>query len=254
MSRLTDSPPLVFLLCLVTLWLLAALSANVFGQHATRAAEARQDLGLVVAACLTLLGLIIGFSFSMAISGFELRRSGEEAEANAIGTEYIRADLLPAADAAHVRELLGSYLGQRILFYNSRDAETLRRLKAQTRQTQAQLWSAVRSAGTAQPNPVVALTVAGMNDVLNAQGNTQPAWQNRIPATAWVLMAVIAILCNVMVGYMAGRLKMRTVLLAVLPLVLSIAFFLIADIDSPRHGLILVPPQNLLSLAAQLQR
>jgi hypothetical protein len=65
-------------------------------------------------------------------------------------------------------------------------------------------------------------------------------------------MMLIAALCNLMVGYGANRLGSRRVLLFVLPLVVSIAFFLIADIDSPRGGMIHVRPQNLTSLAASL--
>src|SRR5208282_5684285 len=109
---------------------------------------------LVLAASLTLLGLIIGFSFSMAVSRYDLRKNYEEAEANAIGTEYLRADLLPAADAANVRALLRSYLDQRILFYENRDAQQLRQINATTADLQAQLWSAVRSPAGSQPTPV----------------------------------------------------------------------------------------------------
>jgi len=57
----------------------------------------------VLAASLTLLALIIGFSFSMAVSRYDQRKNYEEAEANAIGTEYLRANLLPADDATRVR-------------------------------------------------------------------------------------------------------------------------------------------------------
>ena len=64
----------------------------------------------MLAATLTLLGLIIGFSFSMATSRYDLRKNYEETEANAIGTEYLRADLLPQADAARTRALLRQYL------------------------------------------------------------------------------------------------------------------------------------------------
>ena len=66
----------------------------------------REDFGVVQAATLTLLGLIIGFSFSMAIGRYDQRKNYEEAEANAIGTEYVRAGLLPAADATKVRAQL----------------------------------------------------------------------------------------------------------------------------------------------------
>jgi hypothetical protein len=91
-----------------------------------------------------------------------------------------------------------------------------------------------------------------MNDVLNSQGYTQAAWWNRIPHAAWGLMALIAIWCNLMVGYGARNSKGRNILLLILPLVLSIAFLLIADIDSPRGGLIHVAPQNLLSVSESL--
>ena len=92
-----------------------------------------------------------------------------------------------------------------------------------------------------------------MNDVLNSQGYTQAAWWNRIPTGAWALMAAIAICCNLLIGYSARRAETETRMFLVLPLVVSISFFLIADIDSPRAGLIRVRPQNLLSLSQSLR-
>jgi len=92
-----------------------------------------------------------------------------------------------------------------------------------------------------------------MNDVLNSQGYTQAAWWNRIPIAAWVLMAAMAICCNMLAGYGARNVKAEGILLLVLPLVVSIAFFLIADIDSPRRGVIRVHPQNLESLVESLR-
>ena len=76
-----------------------------------------------------------------------------------------------------------------------------------------------------------------MNDVLNSQGYTQAAWWNRIPVAAWALMGVIAICCSAMVGYSSRHPKAEPMLLLILPLVVSISFFLIADIDSPRSGI-----------------
>src|SRR5271170_2470324 len=138
--------------------------------------QSRQDFEVVLAATLTLLGLIIGFTFSMAISRYDQRKNYEEEEANAIGTEYLRASLLPAPDAMRVRHLIASYLDQRILFYKSRDANQLQQINADTAQIQDELWSAVQVPAVAQPSPVVALAASGMNDVLNSQGYTQSAW------------------------------------------------------------------------------
>jgi hypothetical protein len=158
--------------------------------------------------------------------------------------------LLPAADAAKVRALLISYLDERVVKYEATDVRRLPEINSKTAQLQGELWSAVTGPATAQPTPVNALVVAGMNDVLNSQGYTQAAWWNRIPVEAWALLTIIAIFCNLLIGY--GAQGKSAFLLVILPIALSISFSLIADIDSPRGGLIRVRPQNLESLAASL--
>jgi len=215
------------------------------------AEDERSDYGTILPAALTLLGLIIGFSFSMAVSRYDQRRSFEQAEANAIGTEYVRADLLPNPVAARVRTLLIQYLEQRVLFYQEQDADRLRQIDAETAKLQADLWAAVASVAAANPTPVGTLVASGMNDVLNSQGYTQGAWWNRIPAPAWALMMLVAVACNLLFGYRERR--AHHVLLLVLPLIVSLAFFLIADIDSPRGGVIVLAPQNLVALHQSLK-
>jgi hypothetical protein len=243
-------PRLVFVFSFIVLWLSAILGAGVAHRFRPLKDEERDSFGVIQAAILTMLGLLIGFSFSMAVSRYDQRKNYEEAEANAIGTEYVRADLLPPSDATRVRGLLRNYLDQRILFYKVRDEHRLELINASTAQLESELWSAVQVPSSANPSPVVALAVSGMNDVLNSQGYTQFAWWNRIPVAGWGLMMAIAIFCNVLIGYGAGR---REYLFLVLPLAVATSFFLIADIDSPRRGLIRVEPQNLLSLAQSLQ-
>lgn len=253
MNPLTNSPLLVFVLSVVVLWLSARIGVY-FSKRRRHLLEDtdRQDYGVVEGATLTLLGLIIGFSFSMAISRYDQRKNYEEAEANAIGTEYLRVDMLPAADTAKTRALLREYLRQRILFYKTRDASQLRQINATTSQLQTNLWLAVRAPAAGMTVPVASLTLSGMNDVLNSQGYTQAAWWNRIPTAAWVLMAAIGICCNLLIGYSSRRLEAKPFLLFVIPLVVAISFSLIADIDSPRGGVIRVAPLNLVSLAQNL--
>jgi hypothetical protein len=252
MDILLDYPLLVFVLSFFTLWFSAAIGGSLFKGLRKLEEHAREDFGVILAATLTLLGLIIGFSFSMAINRYDQRKNYEEAEANAIGTEYVRADLLPHDDAARVRALLGKYLAQRVLFFTTRDRQQLAQVNADTTQLQSELWSAISAAAEADRTPVMALAVSGMNDVLNSQGYTQAAWWNRIPVAAWGLMMAIAICCNLMIGYGARVVKAGNILLLVLPFVVSIAFLLIADIDSPRGGVIHVNPQNITSLQESL--
>jgi hypothetical protein len=89
-----------------------------------------------------------------------------------------------------------------------------------------------------------------MNDVLNSQGYTQAAWWNRIPTAAWGMMTAIAIVSNVLLG--VGSHRTKAALFVVVPMVVAVSFMLIADIDSPRGGVIRVHPQNLESLRAAL--
>jgi hypothetical protein len=247
-----NHPLLIFSVSFCLLWLTAWVGSSVLRRQRELEEEAREDFGVVLAATLTLLGLLLGFSFSMAVGRYDQRKNYEESEANAIGTELVRAGLLPPADATTVRSLLSNYLDQRVAFYLTRDAQQLREINTLTAKLQSDLWAAVQAPAIAQPNPVVALAASGMNDVLNSQGYTQAAWWNRIPHAAWGLMALIAICCNLLVGYGARNTKVKGPLLLILPLVVSIAFLLIADMDSPRGGLIHVYPQNLLSLSASM--
>jgi protein-S-isoprenylcysteine O-methyltransferase Ste14 len=253
MDSLLRFPLIVIVSSFIVMLLSARVGVRLRNQQQRMDEETRQDFDLIVTAVLTLLALIIGFSFSMAISRYDLRKSYEEAEANAIGTEYVRADLLPAAEASKVRVLLKDYLDQRILFYQARDEHELQRANANTAQLQSGLWSTVQASASAQPTPLTALAVSGVNDVLNSQGYTQAAWWNRIPLGAWILMGAVAISANLLVGYGRRNAKTGIVHLLVLPFVICIAFFLIADIDSPRRGVIFVRPQNLISLAHSLQ-
>jgi len=252
MSRLTDSPLLVFVLSLVVFWLCAQLGAALRRKQEARGGQAPEVFTVILTASLTLLGLIVGFTFSMAVSRYDQRKNYEAEEANAIGTEYVRAGLLPATDATTTRMLLRSYLDQRILLYQARDEDRRVQIRARITQLQQQLWSAVQNAALAQPSALTALAAAGMNDVLNSQSYTQAAWWNRIPGAAWLLMLLIALLCNVMVGYAARDATVQSLLLIILPVLLAIAFLLIADIDSPRGGVIRVSAQNLLSLSEQM--
>jgi hypothetical protein len=225
------------------LW--AAAWGGAFLRRWPLADNQRRDFGLVLGATLTMLGIILGFTFSMASSRYELRKGDEAVEANAIGTEYVRAELLPPPNTARVRTLLKAYLGERIAFYTSGTGES---------RIENELWAAVREPALRTPTPLSALVVAGMNDVLNSAAYTQAAWWNRIPATSWILLAVIAICSNVLLGYGSSRTRGQLGFFLILPFVVSLAFMLIADLDTPRSGFVQVVPANLISLSESLPR
>ena len=249
MMNIMNYPLVIFVCSLVGLWAAGRFGA-LLRKRSTLERDDSHDLDFVTGSVLTLLGLLIGFSFSMAVSRYDQRKNYEEEEANAIGTEYVRAGLLPADTAAPVRQLLSQYLQQRILFYTTRGDSQLDQINAETSRLQNEMWSRVESAAVVQPTPVMATVVTGMNDVLNRQGYTQAAWWNRIPIDVWGLMGTIALGCSALIGFAVHR--PRGAVFLILPLAVSISFLLIADIDSPRGGLIRVIPQNLNSLSQSM--
>ncbi len=220
----------------------------VLSKYRTKDTETSADLGIIQTATLTLLGLIIGFTFSMAIARYDLRQTYEEAEANAIGTEFLRADLLPSKTAETIKGLLNEYLDQRILFYSKQDHETARQITQRTIALENAMWNELLPVARTQSTPTTALVISGMNDVINSHGYTQAAWWNRIPAAAWWLMGAIAIGANMLVGFGARNFKRNVGLFMIFPTMIAISFFLIADIDSPRGGVIRIDPRNLIDL------
>jgi hypothetical protein len=248
-----DDPLWVFIVSLIALLLADITGAYFSGKRPQLSETEKNVLGVILTGVLTLYAVIIGFSFSMATARYDQRKNYEEAEANAIGTEYLRLGLLAPAEAKRGRSLMKSYLDNRILFYTTRDERQLDHIDSATTQLQSELWSIVEGPSAAQPTPVAAAIVTGMNDVLNSQSYTQAAWWNRIPVAAWGLIVAISLCCCVLYGFYATR-DSGKVLFVSLPVILAITFLLLADLDSPRGGVILVRPQNLLSLSASLSR
>ena len=246
-------PLFILAVSFVLMWLAAGFGWLFINKKHPINEEIREDFGLILASTLTLLGLIIGFTFSMAASRYDQRKNYEEAEANAIGTEYLRADLLTPDSAEKIRSLLREYIDLRLSFFRLHHEHDLRPLNLRTAELQARLWTVVLAPAEAKPTPLSALAVAGMNDVLNSQGYTQAAYWNRIPNAAWALMFAVALVCNLLVGYGSHSSTIGYKLLPILPLIVAVAFMLIADLDSPQLGIIRVIPQNLISLAESLR-
>jgi hypothetical protein len=244
---MVDFPLVVFVVSFAML-VAAAWAGDFLRKRSKSASEAnRDDSGVVLAGTLTLLGLIIGFSFSMATNRYDLRKNSEQAEANAIAVLYMRADLLPPADAAKVHELLKNYVDQRIAFYTTRDRSRLERISDDTGQTEKELWSSIESTLGPLPPQLEGLFVSATNDLVLSQLTTRAVWANRIPTGAWLLIAVTSMGCSFLIGYRARRTDWLVFM--VMPVAVSISLFLIADLDSARGGVIRVRPNNLISLS-----
>src|SRR5689334_1234396 len=131
MNNIVNFPLPFCILAFFVLWASAVVGVIIRKRFGPLPKEERDDFVIVQGASLTLLGLLIGFTFSMSISRYDLRKNYEESEANAIGTEYVRVGVLSPPEAAKVRELLRTYLDLRIRFYTSRGGAVLRRINGE---------------------------------------------------------------------------------------------------------------------------
>lgn len=253
LSMIVTHPLFLFIALLILMPLASGIGVYCLNRKGILDKETLKDFSIVQAATLTLLALLIGFSFSVAVNRYDQRKDCESEEANAIGTEYLRTDLLSAANASKAREQLKKYLDLRISWYQLADKEKIIQIDKKTAAIEGDLWQTMKNEAHLSTSPVTALSIAGMNDVINTQGYTQAAWIKRFPASAWVLLITIAIFCNILIGYGAHSRKSNKVYLFILPVMIATSLALVADISSPRGGLILIEPQNLILLKQSLQ-
>ncbi len=212
----------------------------------------RGHLSQVTGAGISILALLIGFSFSAAINRYDQRKSFEQEESSAISTEYTLAGLLPDADAAQLRGLLIEFAEQRIAFYKADESSELASIRAERARIEVQMWPiAERNAKTNQ-TAIMGQVVAGMDKVLSRPGYSLAAALDRIPDGTWTLMALLAVFCCALIGY-SGHGRHSLVLRLVLPVFVSMAFFLIASLDMQRRGVIRVEPQNLMRVLQEMQ-
>ncbi|MDR5746104.1 hypothetical protein QCE73_23305 [Caballeronia sp. LZ029] len=254
MAAFVDHPDILFVVLILVFVAAVVFGALILRRLAPLPTDEREDFGVVQTSTLTLLALLIGFSLSMAVNRYDQRKNLEEGEANAIGTEYARADLTDARMSAPMKAALARYVRLRLAEYRTRDPAELARVNHDTAELQSALWKMATQVGKDMPTPIGALVVAGMNDVLNSQDYSEAARNNRIPLGAWVLMIVIALCGCAVQGYGAkGRLRWGLLVL-VLPVTVALSLALIADIDSPRGGIIHVDPTNLARLLRSLEQ
>jgi len=203
---------------------------------------ATPDLGATLGGLLGLLGLLLAFTFGMAGQRFDWRKTLVVEEANAIGTAWLRTDLIPEPQAAQARHVLRAYTAARLDV-----AQTSTRDEAITRSEkfQAELWGITAAAAAASPTPPVALYVTAVNEVIDMHGRrVAAALRNPIPPTIFATLYAVAILVLGVTGYARGLTGDRSATAnLVLALVLAAVFALILDLDRPYEGLLTVSQQ-----------
>jgi hypothetical protein len=242
------------LLALVFLALAAALELGFrLGRrrHDPTDAHIAQHVTSLQAAALTLLALLLGFTFAMAVSRYDARKSLVQAQANAIGTAALRAQFLPEAERNATLRLFGQYADAR-LDEHLAGSETARAAVARARAAaiESTLWSQARSAAQAEPQSLpLSLYVQSMNELIDDAEMRQAARENHVPAAVVALLMVVAAVAFGLVGFGCGLTRHRRsasnlMFGALMALVITVTL----DVDRPRQGLVQVSPEALIRL------
>jgi hypothetical protein len=207
----------------------------------------------IQSAVLGMLGLLLGFTFAMAVSRYEMRRSLVVDEANAIGTTYLRASFLPAEHKAAVEELLRRYVDVRISFDTAgTDAAKRAAAEAESARLQREMWNHTVQAATV-PTLMTAKFVEALNQTIDLDATRLNALRARVPGAVWLLVLVVAGAGCYAAGYRAGASSERTGFANfLLPLLVTVVITLIVDFDHPYRGFIDINSQPLIDLQASI--
>jgi hypothetical protein len=197
--------------------------------------------GSIQGAVLGLLGLLLGFTFAMAVGRYEARRDLVLREANAIGTAWLRADFLPSPQRGEIKAILRDYTAHRLatVAAAAKDPQRFAAARREVAGFHARLWEGGRSAVAASPSPVTATLIMSLNEVIDLDASRMAAGRNHVPGAVWLLLLLVAGCGSWASGYGSGAGGPRsTFSQAVFPLLIAVVITLIADIDRPQRGLI----------------
>lgn len=216
----------------------------------------KTQVNSIQAALLGLLALLIGFTFSLSLQRFDSRSEAVVEEANAIGTAYLRSQLLTESVRTPTRDALHRYIDLRVQAggVTLADPASRQRLQAQTSGLLDELWQLARTAVAADARPVTTgLYVQSLNELIDAYGRRSAALDRHVPEVVLFLLYGTFLLTGTIVGYAAGLGGRRAsfVTYVLVALVVTMVFIII-DLDRPRRGLIEVSQQSLVALKAEV--
>jgi hypothetical protein len=204
---------------------------------------AAKESGAVEAAIFGLMGLLIAFTFSGAASRFDDRRHLITQEANAIGTFYLRLDLLPADSQPVLREKVRNYLDARLAFYRKlTDQDEARPEMERANALQLDIWrAAVAGCQKAGTPSVMTLVLPAANDMIDITATRSMAGQMHPPPIIFAMLAVLVLVSALLAGYgMAASSTRNWLHMLIFAAMMSIAIYVILDLEFPRFGLIRV--------------
>jgi hypothetical protein len=214
------------------------------------------DIALILGAVMTLMALLLGFTYAMSEGRFEARRQLVVEEANAIGTTYLRAKALPEPRSSQIQELLRQYLALRVEIASKIDdtPEKIREMDNRSKQLHNLIWSHAAALARESPNPVTSIFLQTLNEMIDLHSKRLAAFRNRVPLAIYLVLLIVSIITLWLVGYYFGRRQRGRILTTVVVLLLVSVMWLIMDLDQPTRGSIKASQQSLIDLHQDLSQ
>lgn len=230
-------PRMFFVLALLLFFAGTLLGSHLRLRQAERVEKDRDSFKTLESATLALLGLLLGFTFSMAVGRYDLRKQLEVSESTAVGSAWLRTTTLSEPARTQEQTLLRQYVPVRLEFLNAGTSTSrIEKSLEQTEALQRKMWAIASEVADAQPNPISAAFLESLNQSIDFAEKRTSAFENRIPPTAWAMLLFIGFVSSVLVG--VGFTSRSHLLRLVLPVVVAAALSLTLDLDSPRSGFI----------------
>jgi len=253
MIDLYDVPlPAIFLGGLALIWGVSEVGWRV----ATRRSGQSTNINTLEGAMIGLLALLIGFTFSMALSRFEARRNAVVQEANAIGTTALRAGFLPDPYRAETLKLLRDYTQARLdAFQMGYSSAELKTIVERSNAIQDALWQQAKA--VSEKDKALIPTghfIQSLNQMIESQRVRLAALRNRIPPVVLAALYMLAAAAGGFAGYACALDPRLTRLpVALMGLLISLVLYLIIDLDRPNSGFITNDQQAMIDVEASIK-
>jgi len=250
-GMLADAPLSAVTVALFVCLMLAAIAGMAIKQRLKASADDDASEGYLLSAVLALLGLLIAFTFSLALNRYDTRREMVIAEANAISTTWLRATLATDDAGSKLREALRSYAHVRAKLPTNGDSN---RVEGASMAGQERIWAAVQSATPAMAPPIAATLITATTEMFDNAAKRRAEREARIPNAVLDMLVLYAFLSAGIVGYVIGRNGRRHAAVAgLLFLLLSLSLALILDLDRPWSGNITVDQSPMTQVIASMR-
>jgi hypothetical protein len=256
MSEYIQSLPIFFIFFIVALLSLMSFEIGYriskFVHMKTESMETK-TIGQISTGLLGMLAFVLAFTFSMAASQHEKRKQVVLEEANAVGTAYLRAELIDEPYADELKQLLKEYVDTRLLAV---EKEHTARGIVRSNEIHQLLWKQVRTAAKTQPNTNTSLMVQSVNEIIDMHEKRVTAGlRDKIPMSIWFVLFVISVMAMLTIGIELGISGSRK-LIVIVPMMLAFGALttLIVELNRPQDGLLKVGQESMISLQKSMEK